>query len=41
MSIKVGLKHIEIWNDSMEKAVCKYEEEPIHKGEIVFYGPSD
>lgn len=40
MSIKVGLKHIEIWNDSMEKVVCKYEEEPIHKGEIVFYGPS-
>lgn len=40
MPIKVGLKHIEIWNDSMEKAVCQYEQEAIHKGEIVFYGPS-
>lgn len=40
MPIRVGLKHIEIWNDSMEEAVCQYEKEPIYKGEIVFYGPS-
>jgi len=40
MAIKVGLKLIEIWNDSMEKAVCQYEQEPIQKGKIVFYGPS-
>ena len=41
MPVRVGLKHIEIWNDSMEKAVCRYEEEPIVKGQIVFYGPSN
>lgn len=41
MPIKVGLKHIEIWNDSMEKAVLRYEEEPIVKDRIVFYGPSN
>ena len=41
MPVKVGLKYIDIWKDSMEKAVCKYEEEPIEKGQIVFYGPSN
>ena len=41
MAVKVGLKVIEIWNDSMEKAVCKYEEETVEKGQIVFYGPSN
>lgn len=41
MPVKVGLKHIEIWNDSMEKAVLRYEEEPIVKDQIVFYGPSN
>ena len=41
MPIKVGLKRIEIWNDSMENAVCRYEEEPQHKEQIVFYGPSN
>ena len=40
MPVKVGLKVIEIWNDSMEKAVANYEKEPIEKGKIVFYGPS-
>lgn len=40
MPVKVGLKVIEIWNDSMEKAVANYEKEPIQKGKIVFYGPS-
>jgi len=41
MPVKVGLKHIEIWNDSMENAVCAYEQEPIVKDQIVFYGPSN
>jgi tetratricopeptide (TPR) repeat protein len=41
MPVRVGLKYIDIWKDSMEKAVCKYEEEPIEKGQIVFYGPSN
>ena len=41
MSVKVGLKHIEIWNESMENAVLEYEKEPIEKGKIVFYGPSN
>lgn len=41
MAIKVGLKFIELWNESMEEAVCQYEQEPIHKGQIVFYGPSN
>ena len=40
MPVKVGLKYIEKWNSSMEKAVCAYEQEPIVKGKIVFYGPS-
>ena len=41
MPVKVGLKVIEIWNSSMEKEVLRYEEEPIEKGKIVFYGPSN
>ena len=41
MAVKIGLKYIEIWKDSLEKAVCKYEEEPIIKNQIVFYGPSN
>ena len=40
MPVRVGLKVIEEWNSSMEKAVCEYEKEPIEKGKIVFYGPS-
>ena len=41
MPVRVGLKVIELWNSSMEKAVCEYEKEPIEKGKIVFYGPSN
>jgi len=41
MPVKVGLKVIEKWNDSMEKAVCRYESEETEKGQIVFYGPSN
>ena len=40
MAVKVGLKNIEIWGESMEDAVCEYEREPIEKGKIVFYGSS-
>ena len=41
MSVKVGLQYIDIWKESMEEEVLKYEEEPIVKGQIVFYGPSN
>jgi len=41
MPVRVGLKHIEIWNSNLENDVRKYEEEPIEKGQIVFYGPSN
>ena len=40
MAVKVGLKYIDIWGDSMEDAVCEYEKEGINPGKIVFYGPS-
>ncbi len=40
MAVKVGLKYIEIWNESMEDTIQAYEREEQHKGEIVFYGPS-
>ena len=40
MSVKVGLKHIDIWNESMEDEVLEYEKEKIEKGKIVFYGSS-
>ena len=41
MSVKVGLKYIEIGNESMEDKICEYEREPIVKGQIVLYGPSN
>jgi len=41
MPVRVGLQYIEKWNSSMENAVRKYEEEPIVKNQIVFYGPSN
>ena len=41
MPLRVGLKFIDIWNESLEKAVCRYESEPTEKGQIVFYGPSN
>ncbi len=40
MSVKVGLKKIEIWNESLEDAVVKYEQEQNEMGQIVFYGSS-
>ena len=40
-SVKVGLRRIEQWNTSLEKEVARYEEQPLQKGGIVFYGDSD
>lgn len=40
MAVKVGLHYIDIWQESMEDEVRAYEKEPLHKGQIVFYGPS-
>ena len=41
MAVKIGLKYIEIWKESMENAVLEYEKEEVKKGQIVFYGPSN
>ena len=41
MPVRVGLRYIEKWKTDLEKAVQKYEAEPIKKGQIVFYGPSN
>lgn len=41
MAVKVGLKFIEKWNESIEDRILLYEKEPIEKGQIVFYGPSN
>ena len=41
MPVKVGLKYIEIWKESMEDVVSEYEKESYEKGQIVFYGPSN
>ncbi len=41
MAVKIGLKYIDIWNESMEDQVLAYEKEDVKKGEIVFYGPSN
>ncbi|MBQ4087867.1 MAG: hypothetical protein IJC78_06445 [Clostridia bacterium] len=40
MPVKVGLRHIEKWNESLEEQVLAYESQPADKGQIVFYGPS-
>ncbi len=40
MSVKVGLHYIDIWQESMEDEVVAYEQQPIQRGKIVFYGPS-
>lgn len=41
MPVRVGLKFIDLWNESIEKKIFEYEEEEIVKGQIVFYGPSN
>ena len=40
MPVKVGLKYIDIWKESLEDQVVAYEKEDVEKGQIVFYGPS-
>lgn len=40
MPVKVGLHYIDLWQESMEDEVLAYEREELHKGQIVFYGPS-
>ena len=40
MSVKVGLKYLEIWNEDIENRIFEYEKEEFEKGQIVFYGPS-
>lgn len=40
MPVKVGLKYIEIWKESMEDRIVECENEQVEKGQIVFYGPS-
>ncbi len=41
MAVKVGLKFIEKWNESIENRIFLYEKETVEKGQIVFYGPSN
>lgn len=42
MPVKIkDLKFIDKWGESLENQVLAYEQEPIRKGEIVFYGPSN
>ena len=41
MPVKVGFNHIKIWDEYMEPQIQEYEQEPIEKGKIVFYGPSN
>ena len=41
MPVKIDLKYVEMWKWDVEKEVKKLEDEPIYKGEIVFYGPSN
>ena len=40
MSVKIGLRYIDIWQESMEDEILAYEKEPVIEGQIVFYGPS-
>ena len=39
--VRVGLKFIENWKSGLEAQVCRYEQTPAEKGQIVFYGPSN
>ena len=41
MPVRVGLKYIEKWQESMEDQVLAYEKQPVEKNKIVFYGPSN
>ena len=41
MPVKIGLKTIEKWKESLEEQVLRYEQEDAQQGQIVFYGPSN
>ena len=41
MPVRVGLQYIDIWKESLENAVRRYEQEQVEPGQIVFYGPSN
>ena len=41
MPVRVGLQYIDIWKDSLENTVRRYEQEQVEPGQIVFYGPSN
>ena len=41
MPVKIGLKTIEKWKESLEEQVLRYEQEDALQGQIVFYGPSN
>lgn len=41
MPVRVGLQYIEIWKESLENSVRRYEQEQVEPGQIVFYGPSN
>ncbi len=40
MPVRVGLKYIEEWKESMEAEIAEFEKTNPEKGQIVFYGPS-
>ena len=40
MPVKVGLKYIDLWQESMEDEILAYEQEEQPQEQIVFYGPS-
>ena len=40
MPVKVGLRYIDTWQESMEEQILAYEKEDIITDQIVFYGPS-
>ena len=39
--VKVGMKWLDIWKEDLEPGILRYEAEPVEKGQIVFYGPSN
>jgi len=40
MPVRIKLKTIDLWGESMEDQVVKYENTPTENGQIVFYGAS-
>ena len=41
MPVRVGLRYIDLWKESLEDQIVAYEQEPVTPGQIVFYGPSN